>query len=102
VAGDFLLARSAEIAAGLGVEIAALLAARTGRLNPWLLLLAAASMQLAGFGFDLVRGGSVSAGLDALRLGVPGVAIMGFGGYLVLRLIDGAGIGRSDKGGIEL
>ncbi len=32
VAGDFLLARSAEIAAGLGTEIAALLAATLGRL----------------------------------------------------------------------
>jgi heptaprenyl diphosphate synthase len=32
VAGDFLLARSAEIAAGLGVEIAALLAATLGEL----------------------------------------------------------------------
>jgi hypothetical protein len=61
----------------------------------WLLLLAAASMQLAGFGFDLVRGGSVAAGLDALRLGLPGVAIMGFGGYAVLRLMARAGIGRS-------
>jgi hypothetical protein len=52
-------------------------------------------MQLAGFGFDLARGGSVAAGLDALRLGLPGVAIMGFGGYAVLRLMAGAGIGRS-------
>ncbi len=32
VAGDFLLARSAEIAAGLGTEIAALLAATLGEL----------------------------------------------------------------------
>lgn len=75
--------------------IAALLAGRSGRLSLWLLLLAAASMQLAGFGFDLVRGGSVAAGLDALRLGLPGVAIMGFGGYAVLRLMARAGIGRS-------
>ena len=84
-----VLAKSVLIAA-----IAALLAARTGRLNPWLLLLAAASMQLAGFGLDLVRSGNVTAGLDALRLGIPGVVIMGFGGYAVLRLLDGAGIGR--------
>jgi hypothetical protein len=83
-----VLAKSVLIAA-----IAALLAGRT-RLNPGLLLLAAASMQLAGFGLDLVRGGSVSAGLDALRLGIPGVVIMAFGGYAVLRLLDGAGIGR--------
>jgi hypothetical protein len=73
--------------------LAALLAARTGRLNPWLLLLAAASMQLAGFGLDLARGGTVAAGLDSLRLGLPGVALMGFGGYAVLRLLDRAGIG---------
>ncbi|HEX7491980.1 MAG TPA: hypothetical protein VF337_09795 [Candidatus Limnocylindrales bacterium] len=73
--------------------IAAVLAARSGRLNPWLLLVAAISMQLAGFGFDLARGGTVSAGLDALRLGIPGVALMGFGGYAVLRLLDRAGVG---------
>jgi hypothetical protein len=73
--------------------IAALLAARSGRVNPWLLLLAAASMQLAGFGLDLARGGTVSSGLDALRLGLPGVALMGFGGYAVLRLLDRVGIG---------
>jgi hypothetical protein len=74
--------------------IASLLASRSGRLSLWPLLLAAATMQLAGFGFDLARGGSLSAGLDALRLGLPGVAIMGFGGYAVLRLLAGAGIGR--------
>jgi hypothetical protein len=73
--------------------VAAALAARSGRLNPWLLLLAAASMQLAGFGLDLARGGTVSAGFDVLRLGLPGVALMGFGGYAVLRLMDRAEIG---------
>jgi hypothetical protein len=50
-------------------------------------------MQLAGFGLDLARGGTVAAGLDSLRLGLPGVALMGFGGYAVLRLLDRAGIG---------
>lgn len=83
-----VLAKSLLIAA-----IAALLASRSRRLDLWLLLLAAAVMQVAGFGFDLARGGTVSAGLDALRLGIPGVAIMGFGGYAVLRLLAGAGIG---------
>ena len=66
--------------------IAAVLAART-RLSPWPLLLAATSMQIAGFGLDLARGGSLAAGIDALRLGIPGVLIMGFGGYAVLRLM---------------
>jgi len=84
-----VLAKSLLIAA-----IAALLASRSRRLGPWTLLLAAASMQLAGFGFDIARGGGVAAGLDALRLGIPGVAIMGFGGYAVLRLMAVAGIGR--------
>jgi hypothetical protein len=83
-----VLAQSLVIAA-----IAAALAARSGRLNPWLLLLAAVSMQLVGFGLDLARGGSVSAGLDTLRLGIPGVLLIGFGGYAVLRLLDRAGIG---------
>jgi hypothetical protein len=88
-----VVAKSLVIAA-----IAALLASRSGRLNPWTLLAAAGSMQLAGFGLDLARGGSLAAGLDALRLGIPGVLIIGFGGYLVLRLMAGAGIGgaRSD------
>lgn len=85
-----VLAKSLLIAA-----IAAVLASKSGRLNPWLLLLAAASMQLVGFGLDLALGGSLAAGLDTLRLGIPGVAIMGFGGYAVLRLLAGAGIGRS-------
>ena len=84
-----VLAKSLLIAA-----IAALLASRSRRLDPWTLLLAAASMQLAGFVFDLASGGRVAAGLDALRLGIPGVAIMGFGGYAVLRLMAVAGIGR--------
>jgi hypothetical protein len=101
-----VLARSLLIAA-----IAAVLASKSGRPNPLLLLLAAASMQLVGFGLDLALGGSLAAGLDTLRLGLPGVAIMGFGGYAVLRLLAGAGIGRShgdppafdaaDTGGVE-
>jgi hypothetical protein len=73
--------------------IASALASRTDRLNPWLLLLAAVAMQLAGFGLELASGSSVSAGLDTLRLGIPGVAIMGFGGYAVLLLLDRFGIG---------
>lgn len=79
--------------------LAAVLASRAGRPSLWLLLAAAASMQLAGFGFDLVRGGSAAAGLDALRLGIPGVAIMGFGGYAVLRFMDRFGVGA--PGGME-
>jgi hypothetical protein len=62
------------------------------------LLLAAASMQIAGFGLDLARGGSLAAGLDALRLGIPGVLIMGFGGYAVLRLMAAANVGRRPDG----
>lgn len=85
-----VLAKSLLLAA-----FAALLALRTARLSPWLLLLAAAGMQLAGFALDVVRGGSLAAGLDGLRLGVPGVLIMGFGGYAVLRLLARTGIDRA-------
>jgi hypothetical protein len=78
--------------------IAAVLAFRSGRLNVWLLLIAAAAMQLAGFGLDLARGGTVAAGLDTLRLGLPGVAIIAFGGYAVLRLMSRASIGTGSTG----
>jgi hypothetical protein len=73
---------------------AAILALRTARLNPWWLLLAAAAMQVAGLGLDLARGASLASGIDALRLGIPGVLIMGFGGYAILRLIA-----RTDRDG---
>jgi hypothetical protein len=74
--------------------IAASLGSRA-RLNPWLLLLAAISMQLVGFGLGLARGGSVGAGLDVLRLGIPGVAIIAFGGYAAIRLLERFEIGRT-------
>jgi hypothetical protein len=97
-ASEMLLTVTAKslLIAGIG----AVLASRTGRLNLALLLLAAAAMQLAGFGLDLARGGSAAVGLDQLRLGIPGVAIMGFCGYAVLRLLDRAGIGaRASEAG---
>jgi hypothetical protein len=72
---------------------AAMLASRTGRLSVWSLLLAAVAMQLGGFAFDLVLGGSVASGLEILRLGIPGVAIMAVGGYFALRLLARSGIG---------
>jgi hypothetical protein len=50
-------------------------------------------MQLGGFVVDILQGSGVAAGLDVLRLGIPGVLIMAFGGYLVLRLLDRSGIG---------
>jgi hypothetical protein len=89
-----VLAKSLVLAA-----FAAFLAMRTARLSPWWLLLAASGMQLAGLAIDIVRGGSLATGLDALRLGVPGVLIMGFGGYAVLRILartgsDGTGSDR--------
>jgi len=87
-----VLAQSVLLAA-----IAAGLAARTGRLSMWSLLAAAVAMQLAGFAIDLARGGSVDAGLDVLRIGIPGVAIMVVGGYAVLRLMDRFEIGRTAR-----
>jgi hypothetical protein len=87
-----VLARSLFLAA-----VAAVLAARSGRLDLLLLLAAAVAMQLAGFGFDLARGGSFSAGLDELRLGIPGVVLMGVGGFAILWLMARAGIGRTGR-----
>ena len=77
--------------------IAAFLAARTARVQVWPLVFAAVAMQLVGFGIDVVRGGTVAAGLDVLRLGIPGVALMVIGGYAVLRLLDRFAIGRASR-----
>jgi hypothetical protein len=87
-----VLAQSIVLAA-----IAAGLTARQGRATVPALLAAAVVMQLAGFAIDLVRGGSVAAGLDMLRLGVPGVAIMVVGGYAVLRLLERFEIGEARR-----
>ena len=87
-----VLAQSIVLAA-----IAAFLAARTVRVQVWPLLLAAVAMQLAGFVIDLARGGTVASGLDVLRLGIPGVALMVVGGYAVLRLLDRFAIGRASR-----
>ena len=77
--------------------IATALAARVG-LAVWPLLVAAVAMQLAGFAIDVVRGGTVSAGLDVLRLGIPGVVLMVAGGYFALRLLDRFQIGKPRPG----
>jgi hypothetical protein len=74
-----------------------LFASRSGRVGVPALFLAAVSMQLAGFAIDLARGVSASVCLDALRLGIPGVALMVVGGYAVLRLLDRFAIGGSDS-----
>ena len=78
---------------------AAVLASKTGRLSPWWLLLAAAGMQLGGFVVGILQGSSVAAALDMLRLGIPGVLIMAFGGYFVLRLLARSGIGAGRNHG---
>ena len=85
-----VLAQSIFLAA-----VVAVLASRRGRIGVLALLLAAVSMQLAGFAIDLARGVSASVCLDALRLGIPGIAIMVVGGYAVLRLLDRFAIGGS-------
>lgn len=87
-----VLAKSLVLAA-----FAAILALRTARLSPWSLLLAASTVQIAGLALDVARGTSLAAGLDAFRLGIPGVLIMGFGGYAVLRLLARTGIDGSER-----
>jgi hypothetical protein len=88
-----VLAKSLLLAA-----IAVFLARRTGRLSPLWLFVAAAGMQVAGFAIDISRGVSSAVALDTLRLGIPGVLMMAFGGYAVLRLLARTGLGRAADG----
>jgi hypothetical protein len=78
--------------------IAAFAASHSDRVSIVALFGAAVAMQLAGFAIGLARGGTVPAGVDILRLGIPGVVLMVAGGYLVLRLLERSQIGESRTG----
>ena len=67
---------------------ATLVAARVRRLGLGWLALVAVLAQLAGAAFDALVSGNVMRSLNGLWMGLPGVALMVFGGYAVLRLLD--------------
>ncbi len=90
----FTVLAQSLVLAGIAAGFAA---AHPGRVSLWGLLVAAVAMQLAGFAIDLIRGGTVAAGLDVLRIGIPGVAIMVVGGYAVLRLLDRFEVGEARR-----
>ena len=67
---------------------AVILARSTKKVSLWGLALAVVLMQTIGFGAELVSGTPWAVDLDLLVLSVPGMLIMVFGGYTVLRLMN--------------
>ena len=67
--------------------IAAYVAHRTGRVSILLLLAVVLGCQVLGCGIELLMHGSIYAGLQDFRLGVPGMLLQVIGGYLVLRYL---------------
>ncbi len=67
--------------------IAAYVAHRTGRVSILLLLAVVLGCQVLGCGIESLMHGSIYAGLQDFRLGVPGMLLQVIGGYLVLRYL---------------
>ncbi len=67
--------------------IAAYVAHRTGRVSILLLLAVVLGYQVLGCGIESLMHGSIYAGLQDFRLGVPGMLLQVIGGYLVLRYL---------------
>lgn len=65
--------------------IAAAVARRTGRVSLLLLLAVVLAYQVAGCAIEAVMHGSLYAGLQDFRLGLPGMALQVVGGYLVIK-----------------
>ena len=65
--------------------IAAFVARRTGRVSVLLLLGVVLGYQLLGCGIEAVMHGSLYAGLQDFRLGLPGMVLQVFGGYFVIK-----------------
>ena len=64
---------------------AALVARRTQKVTILTLLLVVVAYQLTGSLFEWVYTGSLSAALQDVRLGIPGLLLQVFGGYIILR-----------------
>jgi len=77
---------------------AVLLARRTGTVSLWGLLVAVAVMQAAGFLVERITGAPLAMSLKLFEMAIPGMLILVFGGYIVLRLINGW-LGSRDKTG---
>ena len=67
--------------------IAAYVAHRTRRVSILLLLAVVLGYQVLGCGIESLMHGSIYAGLQDFRLGVPGMLLQVIGGYLVLRYL---------------
>ncbi|MDR1973568.1 MAG: ECF transporter S component [Bacteroidales bacterium] len=63
---------------------AAYMAKKFGRVHFLAVLLAVIAYQIVGMSFEWIYKGSLSAALQDIRIGYPGLAFQIFGGYLVL------------------
>ena len=67
--------------------IAAIVAHRTGRVSLLLLLGVVLAYQVVGCAIESLMHGSLYAGLQDFRLGVPGMVLQVVGGYLVIKYL---------------
>ena len=67
--------------------IAAFVAHRAGRVSLLLLLGVVLAYQVVGCGIEALMHGSLYAGLQDFRLGIPGMVLQVVGGYLVIRYL---------------
>lgn len=67
--------------------IAAYVAHRSGRVSLLLLLVVVLGYQVLGCGIEALMHGSLYAGLQDFRLGVPGMLLQVVGGFLVLKYL---------------
>lgn len=74
-----ILVKSVLLAAAAGYA-----AYRFRRASLWFLLAVVASYQLAGTAFEWIMSGSLFAAAQDFRLGLPGMAVQVFGGYLFI------------------
>lgn len=74
-----ILVKSVLLAAAAGYA-----AHRFRRASLWFLLAVVASYQLAGTAFEWIMSGSLFAAAQDFRLGLPGMAVQVFGGYLFI------------------
>jgi hypothetical protein len=66
---------------------AAYIARKFGKVSLLGVLLAVVAYQVVGMSFEWIYTGSLSAALQDVRIGYPGIAIQIFGGYLVLKYL---------------
>jgi hypothetical protein len=79
--------------------VAVFLAGSTRSVSLWGLFLAVVTMQAVGFLAERVTGVPLAQSLKLFEMAVPGMLILLFGDYLVLRLLNGFLRTRSKNGG---